>query len=517
VRRFFSDTTPSRTAYLAQLLNATFTFFALTVDEIASQYLRSKLKPLSIFLDTNFIFGLLNLHVNPLEDVSAELISLIREHNLPFKLYYHTETLAEIRRTLDATHDFMRQFRYSQAVSRAAVSTGRVSGVELRYHEVNCKSPASVDDFFAKYSHVPELLKSLGCVVFRPNTRETPTVDQKGPLIAEYDDFVKKVRPGRPKAYPALDHDIVVWWTINVRRAAASGTMLDAGALFLTADYLFYRFDWQRLRKPGTLGAAVLPSQLLQFVRPFVPRGDELDKRLVEALSLPEFRAASGDLNRVASRVLGVMATYAELPEETAATILSDELLLRRLRPSADSPEKLQYAVENEITKQNAEARKQIAELQEELTQQQGRVQDILTDADKRVAARVEDAVSAARSERLAMESAHAQQLAQESAARHQLESRLAALEAREAVDRKRRQLHRRVAGLLLIALLAGLTTASFLRMPAFASHPHRSVLLGLSDSFWAVLGVALLTKRWVITGTLLTSIVLAVVTLIYY
>jgi len=60
LRGFFRFSSPSRTRYLAQLLDGTFSIFALSIDEATAGYLRSQLTPLKLFLDTNFIFGIRN-------------------------------------------------------------------------------------------------------------------------------------------------------------------------------------------------------------------------------------------------------------------------------------------------------------------------------------------------------------------------------------------------------------------------------------------------------------------------
>jgi hypothetical protein len=80
IRQFFMRTTVARSRYIAQLLDGTFSFFAICVDETTSAFLKSAIRPVSIFLDTNFVFGLLKLHDNPLNEVSEELVNAIREH-----------------------------------------------------------------------------------------------------------------------------------------------------------------------------------------------------------------------------------------------------------------------------------------------------------------------------------------------------------------------------------------------------------------------------------------------------
>lgn len=71
LRLFFIDPSAHRARYLAQLLDATFALFALGMDEATAAYLRESLPPLTIFLDTNFLFGLIGLADEPQPRSSA--------------------------------------------------------------------------------------------------------------------------------------------------------------------------------------------------------------------------------------------------------------------------------------------------------------------------------------------------------------------------------------------------------------------------------------------------------------
>jgi hypothetical protein len=100
IANFFSKMGPERTQYVAQLVDGTYTFLALSVHQATREYVRSQIQPLKLSLDTNFIFGLLDLHSNVLGDASRELDEVIRSNSYPFTLYYHEDTLEEIRRTI---------------------------------------------------------------------------------------------------------------------------------------------------------------------------------------------------------------------------------------------------------------------------------------------------------------------------------------------------------------------------------------------------------------------------------
>src|SRR6266542_4358509 len=69
VQGFLREQTPERAQYIAQLLDGTFSFYALFTDEATQNYLKAAIPRITIFLDTNFLFGVLNLHDNPQNQV----------------------------------------------------------------------------------------------------------------------------------------------------------------------------------------------------------------------------------------------------------------------------------------------------------------------------------------------------------------------------------------------------------------------------------------------------------------
>jgi len=225
--RFFSTTSPARTRYLAHLLDGTFTVFALSVDEATARYLRSNLQPLKLFLDTNFIFGLLDLHTNPFAEASRELVHLLRESNFPFKLYYHGATLREIGNTLESIGERLKAQRWRQAMSRAVVRSGALTGVERRFHEKNAVQPIDAELFMARFADVQGLLKQYGALVWRPSEKVDPQKDEEKWLqIADYKQFLEKRRPDRPKPYEAMNHDVVVWRDVELLRSKGKSIRL---------------------------------------------------------------------------------------------------------------------------------------------------------------------------------------------------------------------------------------------------------------------------------------------------
>lgn len=353
IRLFFLSPTPHRARYVSQLLDGTFAFFALAADEYVAAYLRGHLSSLTIFLDTNFIFGILGIHADPYVEVSKELVEIVQTHKLPFKLYYHEETLEEIRRTVGSIGERLKRQRWQQAVSRAAVRSGQLSGIELRYHQLNSETPLDPAIFLSRFEDPRALLEEQGFVVFRDTTALQPDeVRQRGELVAEYKEYLARRRPHRPKAYPVMNHDILVWRAANRQRSSGK-SVLHVGALFLTVDFYFHCFDWDFLRGSEQIGITVLPNQFLQLLRPFIPTFGDFDQRFVETFAIPEFRAVGSDFSTTCSNVLAFLNVYSDMREETAARILANRMLIDSLRGVPETSPAFGQSIENAIVQEN--------------------------------------------------------------------------------------------------------------------------------------------------------------------
>lgn len=357
IRSFFTETSAARSRYIAQLLDGTFSFYAVCVDETTSTYLKTAIKPVAIFLDTNFMFGLLRLHDNPLNQVSEELVEAIQRHQFPFKLYYHERTLEEFQAALNRIRHRLLGYSWTQNLSRAAIRTRDLTTIEQQYHEANSRRPIDARVFLTKYDHVEQILLEKGFSIYRePEMGPSQSQNLEAELqvlIQKYNAFlVDRLGMDKAKGYRTIEHDMAVWHSVKRQRRSGMSA-LDIGALFLTADHNLFAFDWQRLRTNNTPGHVILPNQLLQLLRPFLVVSTEFDKKFAATFAVPEFRIAGTDYGSTISKVLGYLATFADVSEETATRILANEVLLGRLRDLSQKPLEFKKVVDSALVKDN--------------------------------------------------------------------------------------------------------------------------------------------------------------------
>lgn len=152
------DNDIDRIKYITQLADAAFNFYTLEIPTELSEYLRQHLHELTLFLDTNFLFGILDLHYNTQVTVSYNLLQAINRYKLPFKLRFHSETKKEMYTTICYYGDILRSRDWSTSLSRAASTSCNLSGIEQKFHERNAKYKIDVEEFLRPYEHFDSFL-----------------------------------------------------------------------------------------------------------------------------------------------------------------------------------------------------------------------------------------------------------------------------------------------------------------------------------------------------------------------
>ncbi len=385
---FFRSSDPAVTAYISQLADSTFNLLALCVDEATRQELREGLPELKIFVDTNILFSLMGTHDTPLAAASLDLFRVIKQAKLPFTLYYHAKTLAELTHTVEeAAHRLQRQTwtpNLSRALVRIPWNVSRVSGIEMRFHQLNAQGSIDPAAFCSRYQSPAGLLADFGLRIYRPP--ELPEgqdrLELRSTVIADYKEYLKRHPRRKNTNYAKLDHDASLWMLAKDQQAPTRKGPLFAGSFFLSSDYVLWKFDREVLRPIyGSRPVVVLPDALLQSLRPFVGGVEFDDRAFVQAFTASEFRAGTGaELAATVRRVASYLATFEDLHEETAARLLTDTILLEGLKRHEEGAPEFSEAIGKAIFAHNEVLVQERDELLIEREEQLGMAQRALED-----------------------------------------------------------------------------------------------------------------------------------------
>lgn len=340
-----------RRQYLQQLADGAVLFYMYKAPPGSAELIRKKLEAITLVLDTNFLFGILDLHANPYVAASRELMR-IRDEGLPLTLVYHPATLHEMKESIAFWATELKKGEpYPRHLSRASLESPFVSGIVRKYHEVNANVPTPVTEFLRRFANIELLLSihKIGVWDAPPSSSRQPT------LLAEYTEYLKEQaerrkqegRPKMPRRPPkAQTHDMTILDAVISARTEGPSDL--SALLLLTCDYHLFAFDNLSARRHRRTACSVLPNMLWQAFRSCVEPSQNFERSFASVFALPEFRTISSSASETSVRVLAYLAAlYRDLHADVAARLLSSTALMERLRDEPD--EELRAEIEKAV------------------------------------------------------------------------------------------------------------------------------------------------------------------------
>ena len=397
--------------YVAEHLDASFLVRAsgLTEDAIAGINKFGRKPPtFRLFLDTNFLFSLLNLHENPSNEASQILGGTIQQvsKHLSIRMHVISPTVEEIKRTLLASQADLRGIRMSPALADATIEVG-ISGIALRYARASKEAlqPISPQDYFRPYlKDLTPILRTHGVEVYNEQTK---IYRQREDVIDDLHDimgFEGNSEVARQRRYNAALHDSILWHFVHDRRPAVFESPLEAVFWVVTNDYRLLNFD-RRRRKAANLAAGVCihPAELVQILRLWEPRSTDMEQALMSGLRLPfMFYEFDSGNEAVSMRILKALSRFEHIgdlkPEAIRDIVLSDAVRSRTVEATNEEEEievihDALLAERNEIADQRDAALRKTSRVEETLAEEREAAQDRAT-VHRRQREQVEDHVS---------------------------------------------------------------------------------------------------------------------------
>ena len=281
--------------YVTEHLDASFLVKAsgLTKDAIAGINKFGRRSPtFRLFLDTNFLFSLLDLHDNPSNESTQMLGQTIQQvgNHLSIRMNVISPTVEEIKRTLRASQANLAGMRMSPALADAALEV-RISGIAMRFARANTESarPISAQDYFEPFlKDLTPILRSRGVEVFNARTNE---YRQRQDVINDLHEMITiedLPESEQQRRYNAALHDSILWHFVHDRRPAVFESPLEASLWVVTNDYRLINFDKKRRRAENSAaGVCIHPAELVQMLRLWEPRSTDMEQALMSGLRLP--------------------------------------------------------------------------------------------------------------------------------------------------------------------------------------------------------------------------------------
>ena len=300
--------------------------------------------PLKLFLDTNLLFSLLDLHDNPSDESAQSLMALLHQtvETIPWSLHVLPSTVGEFTRTLAFYRDILTPISVSPNIAVASQRYGRISGVTHRYMRAceEAGKPINVTEFFRPYISSPLVVMRQKSVSIYDAKTDTYSLRQD--VVDDINEFWERVDPKQKSEgrYNSIKHDMILRHLVNDKRPAYIESPLEAEYWVATIDYQLLRFDRHRASVEGRVPVCIDPASLVRILQLWLPRADALETAMFESVRVPfRFRGFDTESEIIALKILETLSRFENVEDlsiETITHLLIDDATRDRMSGAKD-------------------------------------------------------------------------------------------------------------------------------------------------------------------------------------
>lgn len=301
-------------------------------DENLNQ-ITDSLKELTVYLDTNTIYRLLNLQGASRYESIKETLDFCRTNGVKLKVSALTKKELSSRLKFDAR--ILMKFPTRTNLSRAGYKYRSSDNYVSTYWWQSETTGISVSDFIEYYQNFDILLEAEQIEI------EEIEVDEQ-PLIDKAKDFFEKMSlrdPEYEKSDSGLWHDAYNFAYIQKMQKPDAKNAIDTHCLFLTTDHALTTFQREDHEVKECPPVAIAPSQLLQMFA-FSKADSGYEETFIKFFASSSlgvsFRYSNDDIQEILSRI----GHYNGVSAEIAERILARQLVNSRYSTAATDEEK---------------------------------------------------------------------------------------------------------------------------------------------------------------------------------
>jgi hypothetical protein len=341
---------------------------------------------LKVFVDTNFLLTLLDLHDNPSNEATETLLELLEEtkNKVEVKFYVFPITIREFQNLIGKFKSYLARTKPTLGYARAVENSNEFSGILKKYFEKCIQNNSVIDpeDYFDPYlNNFTVLLRSKGVELQQENIEDKYAKDQR--VIDDQHDQVdhrfKKLK-NRPeyirlsrqeleleknKIWDKFKHDCRLWHAVFDKRPAYLDSPKDAKNWIITLDFSFISYDRfkYKMGKGSNFGICIHPNELISMLQFWVPRTEKFEKAILENFKLPFlFKEFDVEAEKISMEILSALSMYEEsrdMQDDVVSEILMNNAIRQKIKPSKSVEENAEL-IREEILKRYEETKKKL-------------------------------------------------------------------------------------------------------------------------------------------------------------
>jgi flagellar motor switch/type III secretory pathway protein FliN len=394
VIQFMSFSDIATKNFLLQLLNEYFFIEATNLDEktVDGIYKFAKTQQnLKVFVDTNFLLTILDLHDNPSNEATSSLIELLDEieNKVKVKFYILPNTIHEFQNLIRNFQDYIIRLKPTIAYAGAVEESTEFSGIIKRYFQ-RCNEVKRIippEEYFDPYlSNFSVCYRSKGIELFNQNidkySSDQRVVDDLlvqtnyrlerklnknglGKKLSENEiDIIKN------RIYDKFNHDCQIWHIVKDKRPQYIDSPKDVINWIITLDFSFLEYDKykQNVDASQNVGICLHPNELISMLQFWVPRTIKFEKAILGNFRMPFlFKEVESDSEKISIEILSSLSQFEDhksYSKELVTEILTNRALRQKIKPSNSIQENAEL-IKDEVIKRFEETQKALSKEKE--------------------------------------------------------------------------------------------------------------------------------------------------------
>ncbi len=349
---------------------------------------------LKVFIDTNFLLSLLDLHDNPSNEAAKALSELIDEisNRVNIKFYVFRHTISEFQNLIERYQEYLIKNPLLLGHAKTLIEREEISGIPKKYYQKCIKMGTMLDiqEYFNPFlnnftvtlrNHNIEL-QNENIDALRPiNNMEVNNdilaqteyrLKKKGYKKEENNDKEKqeKINEIEKDIEKRFEHDCILWFAVKKKRPVYIDSIKDVKNWILTLDFHFLSYDrYKTNSNKDKISLCLHPNDLISILHFWVPRSEKFENAIFENFRLPfAFNDFDENAEKVSMSILAALSRYersSEIEKETVTELLTNTVLRNKIKPD-ESIEENAKLIKEEIFNKYQQKKKLLEKEQKE-------------------------------------------------------------------------------------------------------------------------------------------------------
>lgn len=372
VASFFRSDNEVRRHYITSLLNSSYFWHLIQVDDEFTESIKTITSGQKLFLDANILYNLVGLTGQNSYKAINNLIDFAKQLN--YRIYVTTKTIDEFQYSVN------RKFSKLQSKPPIPRDLAKIAAEQLDedsilacYWREYAESNRSIEDFISDKIHITSVLKRLGISIYDKYRDE---IEASKELKDE--ESILRNACGNHFNQHIVEHDAFHRILINKLRKRPKLQFHKAVAWFLTQDSKLNQYSKVARKGVNSLPFCITSNLWIQINRPLLPRTNtknEFEESFYLLVTRPYIRSitSSFSLDDAYERVMSQLGRYNNMNPQFALNVVADRHFLITLALENDQEkvdEKLNNRfidVANELILEKSEVLEKYSKAQREI------------------------------------------------------------------------------------------------------------------------------------------------------